>query len=197
MSNERLEVVYFATSNRHKLEELNAALRGCGARAEPVEAPKLELQGESLEEIAAAAASLAYSILHRPVAVEDAGLFVEALNGFPGPYSSYVFRTIGYWGLLKLMDGVEERSAFFKSVVAYAGPWGVKLFTGIVRGFIAYEPRGSKGFGFDPVFIPEGSDKTFAEMEVEEKNRFSHRAKAARALCEWLSRVRGGGQGLS
>jgi XTP/dITP diphosphohydrolase len=182
-------VVRFLTGNRHKLEELSAVLGECGYRVEPVErgAVKLELQSDSLEAIAAAAASLAYSALGFPVAVEDAGLFVDALNGFPGPYSRYVYKTIGIEGILKLLEGRNGREAEFRSVIAYAGPWGVKVFTGTVRGRIADAPRGSGGFGFDPIFIPEDEERTFAEMSVEEKNQYSHRARAARQLCRWLA----------
>ena len=121
--------------------------------------------------------------------VEDAGLFIEALKGFPGPYSSYVYKTLGVQGILKLMEGVKRREAYFLSAIAYAEP-GLepKVFLGKVEGFIVPEARGSKGFGFDPIFQPKGSEKTFAEMGVEEKNRFSHRAKALSALAEWLKR---------
>lgn len=178
--------ILFATSNRHKLAELDAVLRGCGYRAEAAAAPKMELQADSLEEIAVAAAAAAYAATGRPVAVEDAGLFVDALNGFPGPYTSYVYKTLGVPGLLRLLEGVANRAAEFRSVIAYAGPWGVKVFAGRVRGRIAKEPRGTGGFGYDPVFIPEGEARTFAEMTLEEKNRYSHRAAAARELCRWL-----------
>ena len=180
-------IVFFATGNRHKVAELEAVLSGCGYRVQSVSTPKIEVQADSLVEIAVHAASMAYLSLGRPVAVEDAGLFVDALSGFPGPYSSYVYKTIGIKGLLRLMEDVEDRSASFLSVIAYAGPWGVKVFTGKVRGIITREPRGEKGFGFDPVFAPEGADgRTFAEMGLEEKNKWSHRARAAREMCRWL-----------
>ncbi len=179
-------VVRFATGNKHKVEELSHVLQTCGVKVEPVSVAKVEIQSDRLENIAATAASLAYSILGEPVAVEDAGLFVDALRGFPGPYSSYVYKTIGFDGLLRLLGDTRERGAGFVSIIAYAGPWGVRLFRGEVRGRIALEPRGRGGFGFDPVFIPEGDTRTFAEMSLEEKNRFSHRARAAREMCRWL-----------
>lgn len=181
------KVILFATQNMHKVEELRAVLGLCGYSVEPVDIPKVEIQSSSLETIAAYAAIIAYNHLGKPVVVEDAGLFIDALKGFPGPYSSYVHKTIGVQGILRLLEGVSERTAYFKSVIAYAGPWGVKLFTGIVRGRIAEEARGNQGFGFDPIFVPEGSSKTFAEMSIEEKNLYSHRARAASKLCEWLT----------
>ena len=178
--------VLFATSNEGKLRELRAVLEPCGYRVEPAPVAKLEIQSEDIARIAVVAASTAYSILGEPVAVEDAGLFIDALGGFPGPYSSYVYKTIGIRGILKLMEGVADRRARFRAVIAYAGPWGVEVFEGVVEGRIAEEPRGSGGFGFDPIFIPDGYKKTFAEMGVEEKSRISHRARAASRLCEWL-----------
>jgi len=181
-----VEEVLFATGNRHKLEELGRVLRECGLVPRTVDVAKLEVQSDDIGVVAAYAAVHAYSVLGRPVLVEDAGLFVNALGGFPGPYSSYVYKTIGLNGLLKLLEGVRERTAVFRSALAYAGPWGVVVFKGEVRGRIAEEPRGSAGFGFDPVFIPEGVERTFAEMSTEEKNRISHRARAARKFCDWL-----------
>ncbi len=183
-----MEVLGIATRNMHKVEEINNVLGACGYRVEPVEAPKLEIQSESLEEIALHAAVTALHYHGEPVIVEDAGLFIEALNGFPGPYSSYVYKTIGIRGLLKLLQGVGDRRAYFYSVIALATKRGVNLFTGRVDGVITEEPRGSGGFGFDPVFKPMGSDKTFGEMSLEEKNMFSHRARAAKALCDYLAR---------
>ncbi|ABM80298.1 XTP/dITP diphosphatase [Hyperthermus butylicus] len=179
-------VILIATTNKHKIEEINEVLQSCGYRVEPAAASKLEVQSNRLEDVAAYAAIQAYLALQRPVIVEDAGLFVEALGGFPGPYSSYVFKTIGIRGLLKLLEDVENRRAYFKSVIALAHSGGVEVFTGTVHGVIAEKPRGDRGFGYDPVFIPEGSSKTFAEMETQEKNKFSHRGKAARELCRWL-----------
>ncbi|HIQ55351.1 MAG TPA: XTP/dITP diphosphatase [Pyrodictium sp.] len=178
--------VYFATSNVHKIEEARQVAREYGVELVPTQAPKIELQSDSLRDVAVFAAVLAYQHVRAPVIVEDAGLFVVALKGFPGPYSNYVYKTIGVNGLLKLMEGIEDRRAYFLSVVAFAYSEGVKVFYGRVDGEIAHEIRGSKGFGFDPIFIPSGSTRTFAEMDVEEKNRYSHRAQAIRRFCEWL-----------
>ena len=181
-------VVYLATGNRHKVEEARAVVEPLGIKVEQLDAPKVEIQSDSLEEIALTAARLAY--YYAPgslVAVEDAGLFVESLNGFPGPYSSYAYKTLGVKGLLRLLAGEKDRRACFRSAVAIVGPGIERVFTGEVCGWIAEETRGTGGFGFDPVFIPEGEKKTFAEMRINEKNRYSHRAKALRSLAEWLA----------
>ncbi len=178
--------IAIATSNLHKVEEINNVLSECGYRVEPVDAPKVEVQSDSLVEIVLFAASTAYHVLHKPVIVEDAGLFIESLSGFPGPYSSYVYKTIGISGVLRLLSGKANRRAIFKSAIALAHQSGVVVFEAEVLGRITNEPRGTKGFGFDPIFVPSGSDKTFAEMSLEEKNKLSHRGKAARKLCTWL-----------
>jgi len=159
-----------------------------GVYLEPVDVRKVEIQSESLEEIAIYAATEAYSKVGKPVIVEDSGIFVESLNGFPGPYSSYVYKTIGLKGILKLLENEENRRATFKAVVALAlGKDDVRVFKGMVEGVIANEIRGCKGFGYDPIFIPVGSGgRTFAEMDIEEKNMFSHRARAFEALGAWI-----------
>lgn len=156
-------------------------------RIEPIKTP--EIQAMDLRIIAEESAIYAYDILREPVLVEDAGLFINALNGFPGPFSSYAYKTIGIKGILKLMENVEDRRARFLSVIAFYTPMigGVKIFTGEVEGYIAMEPRGSGGFGFDPIFIPaEGDGRTFAEQSIEEKNKLSHRARAAKKFAEWI-----------
>jgi len=152
-----------------------------------LDAEKLEVQSDSLEEIARTSALDAVRRLRVAIVVEDAGLFVDALHGFPGPYSSYALRTIALRGILRLMEGVRNRRAVFKSVVAYADPTGnVRTFPGTVAGMISDEPRGTHGFGFDPIFIPDGRRRTFAEMTIDEKNEISHRAEAFKALARWL-----------
>ena len=148
----------------------------------------IEIQDDSLENIAKASAIDAAEKCRLPIIVEDAGLFINALNGFPGPYSSYVNRTIGVEGILKLMKNIEDRSAYFLSAVTFYDPASgeLKIFRGKVDGKIAEEARGESGFGFDPIFIPiEGDGRTFAEMGAEGKNKFSHRARALRKFAEW------------
>ncbi len=178
----------FASKNRHKLAEANLALRNYGVELVSADVEKLEIQSDSLEEIALYAARYAYTKIRRPVVVEDAGLFVYALHGFPGPYSSYVYKTIGIEGLLKLMKGVEDRRAKFVSVVAFAlNENDVLVFRGEVEGAIALEPRGSGGFGFDPIFIPCGFTTTFAEMSLKRKVEVCHRGIAFRKLGRWIA----------
>jgi len=187
-------VVFFATSNVNKFDEARKVLVGCGVAVGMLRVKCLEVQSDSLEEIARASVVDAFQRCRLPVVVEDAGLFVEALGGFPGPYAAYVYRTVGNLGLLRLMEGVKVRRARFVSVVAYfsAELSSPVCFSGVADGEIVEHERkgsGKAGFGFDPVFRPSGIDETFAEMGVEEKNRCSHRADAFRKFGEWYKGV--------
>ncbi|WP_054858015.1 XTP/dITP diphosphatase [Vulcanisaeta sp. JCM 16159] len=170
--------IFFVTGNEAKFHEASLVLREFGVNLViDREHKKIEIQSDNLEDIVSnALGEICSSNVTNYFVVEDDGLFINRLNGFPGPYSAYVYKTIGLTGILKLMSGVEDRSAYFKSVVGLCGPKiNIKLFTGIVRGSIAMEPRGSEGFGFDPIFIPDGYDKTFAELGIDIKNKLSHR----------------------
>jgi len=178
---------YLVTGNIHKLEEASKIVSRFGVELAPAGIGKLEIQSENLEDIALAAARHAYMRLKRPVLVDDSGLFVEALGGFPGPYSSYVYRKLGVGGILKLLEGARDRRACFKTALAMIYPPLEKVFTGNVCGTIADNPRGMGGFGFDPIFVPDGYTLTFAEMSLEEKNRISHRAHAFRRFAEYAS----------
>lgn len=180
-------IVFFVTKNINKFNEARRVLAEYSISVAMVRAKTLEIQDDEIERIAEISAMNAVKETNLPLIVEDSGLFIKALNGFPGPYSSYVYRTIGIRGILRLLEGVEDRSAYFKSVVAFHDPGGeTKCFQGIVYGKVAREARGSGGFGFDPIFEPEEEpNKTFAEMTIEEKNRISHRARALRKFAEW------------
>lgn len=178
----------FATSNIGKFEEAVNVLEEYGLAIEMVRIKRFEVQSDDLVEIAKISALFALEEVKNPVIVEDAGLFIEALNLFPGPYSSYVYKTIGLDGILKLMENVKNRRAYFMSAIAYC--WSeseVKIFEGRVDGTITHEKRGERGFGFDPIFCPRGGEgRTFAEMSTEEKSMISHRGKSFRKLATWL-----------
>ncbi len=179
--------VIFITSNEGKYREARAIGEKYGVNVGWMQMEYLEPQGNDLEEIAKKSAEILSEKVDSPFFLEDSGLFVEALNGFPGPYSSYVFKTIGNPGIIKLMEGVENRDAYFLAVIAYWDGNEVRTFTGRVDGRIAEEVRGDKGFGYDPIF--EYNGRTFAEMG-EEKNEVSHRRKALEKFFEWLSSVK-------
>ncbi|MBO8181979.1 MAG: XTP/dITP diphosphatase [Archaeoglobus sp.] len=168
-------MILFITSNEGKFKEVKRIGETFGVEVEWMKMEYEEIQGSDLEEIAIKSAELLAKEIKKPFFIEDSGLFVEALKGFPGPYSSYVFKTIGNNGILKLMEGVNNRKAKFKAVVAYFDGKGVRTFSGEVHGLIATEKRGEKGFGYDPIFEYKG--RTFAEMG-DEKNEVSHRRRA-------------------
>ncbi len=182
------KVAFFATTNFHKFNEARQVLAEHGVAAALLRIEAIEIQDDNLEKIAKASVRDAVEESGLPVLVEDAGLFIEALKGFPGPYSSYVYRTLGTKGILKLMEGIDKRNAYFYSVVAFYSPKRAspKCFRGKVQGKITIKERGNQGFGFDPIFEPENEvDKTFAEMTTTEKNKFSHRAQALRKFATW------------
>ena len=182
------KVIFFATNNINKFNEARKLLAEYKIAVGMLRVKAREIQSDDLEEIAKASAQEAFENCYLPIIVEDAGLFIEALNGFPGPYASSVYKTIGNEGLLKLMENVKNRQAKFQSVIAYlsAELESPLCFKGEVTGEVTTEIRkGKSGFGFDPIFKPTNSDKTFSEMSIAEKNAFSHRAKALRKFAEW------------
>ena len=177
--------VYFATSNRGKILEARMIFRPFGIRVRPFPGKGVEIQADIVE-VAAYSASQAAAKYRRPLIIEDAGLFVDELEGFPGPFSSYVFKTLGIEGLLALLRDKKSRRASFRSAVAYCRPGAMpKVFEGRVDGTISRTPAGENGFGFDPVFVPSGTKKTIGELTLEEKCAVSHRAEAMRKFAEW------------
>ncbi len=177
-------ILHFASSNEHKYREFRRMLSDL-VEVRWISVDYLEPQGDDLEQVAVTSALWLSDLLPTPFFLEDAGLFVRALGGFPGPYSSYVFSRLGNDGMLKLMSGVEDRAAEFVSVIALHTGGEIRTFTGRSRGELSTEPRGG-GWGFDPIFIPEGSGGlTFGELG-REKDRFSHRGAAVRELRRFL-----------
>lgn len=182
--------IRFVTGNRGKVREAKAALGPLGIEVEAVPQPVVEIQSDSLEAVARAKADALMARVRPPYFVEDAGLFVDALGGFPGVYSAYAYKTLGCEGLLQLMRNRKRRTATFRAVVALVEPPGRShLFVGEVRGSLASGLRGTRGFGFDPVFQPRGSRRTFAEMSTEEKSKQSHRGRALARLARYLTRA--------
>lgn len=174
----------FYTSNPGKVAEVRVALRPHGWAVRWGRRQLTEPQAETLEVVARA------KIAQVPrgegaVMVEDAGLFIPALGGFPGVYSAYAYRTLGVEGVLRLLAG-RRREATFRAVVAFRNGDRVRLFSGEVEGSISPAARGAGGFGFDPVFVPRGERRTFSEMTPQEKLAWSHRGRAVSRLAEHL-----------
>ncbi len=189
------KVVFFATGNINKFNEARSILSSYGFAVAMLRVKGDEIQSESLKEIAQATAVNAFKRSHLPIFVEDAGLFIDALNGFPGPYAAYIYKTIHNSGILKLMGNVADRRAKFQSAIAYCDETlcEPECFDGESKGEIILnerKPQGKTVFGFDPIFQPTGSRKSFAEMTIEEKNGLSHRAMAIRKFAEWYKTKR-------
>ena len=178
--------LYFATGNREKLVEVQAILASYGLTVHMLKARKIEIQSSSLKEIALGAALQIAEANKAPVLVEDTGLFIEALKGFPGPYSSFVYRTMGNEGILRLMEGKRDRAAVFRSAVAFSPrPGEAHVFLGQIRGRVAASEKG-KRWGYDPIFEPDGEEGlTYAELRKSRKNQISHRSKAFRRFAKW------------
>jgi XTP/dITP diphosphohydrolase len=188
------KVVFFATGNINKFNEARNILGQLGISVGMLRLKGDEIQSDTLKDIAKTSAIYAYKRCRLPIFVEDAGLFIDALEGFPGPYAAYVYKTIHNSGILKLMENHDDRKGKFHSVIAYCDDQiqcEPKCFDGESKGEITLAERkeaDKSGFGFDPIFQPTGSKKTFAEMTIVEKNGYSHRAMAIRNFAEWYKK---------
>ena len=182
MSKDSLVLV---TQNKHKLAELTPLFEEYEMPFETTNLEKFEIRSNDVEEIASAAAEHAFMTLKKPVVLDDTGFFVSALRDFPGAYAAFVLKAIGYEGILKLLEGVENRSARFVTAVGFCDGEHLKTFVGEMHGTISEKPSGNEGFGYDPIFIPEGFTKTYSDLTFDEKISISHRSKAFRAFLEW------------
>ena len=185
----------FATNNAHKLEEVAAIL---GDQVELLSLNDIGCQAdipetaETLEGNALLKSSYIYKNYHLDCFADDTGLEVEALNGAPGVYSARYAGGEGHdaqANMLKLLhelDGKENRKAQFRTAISLILDGKEYFFEGVIKGEIIKEKRGDSGFGYDPIFKPEGYYQTFAELGNDIKNQISHRALAVQKLCEFL-----------
>jgi XTP/dITP diphosphohydrolase len=183
--------IFFLTGNKKKFIEANNILSKYRLKLIMVKnSKKIEVQNDDIVQITKWIIENKTEEINGPTLVEDSGLFIPSLGGFPGPYSSYVYRTLGLHGILKILEGNKDRKAEFKSALAFKDLKGVSTtFLGITEGMISEYPRGSFGFGFDPIFICKYSLKTFGEMEIKEKNKYSHRAIAFSKFVDWFINI--------
>ena len=171
-----------ATGNEHKARELAQLL------ARPVPRINLELpeiQAVAVEDVIEAKAREAYRLVGKPVLVEDTGLALAAWNGLPGALVRWFLDRVGNDGLCQMLQGYADRTAHAESCIGYFDGVDCFVFRGVVTGHIVRIPRGSGGFGWDPIFVPDGWDKTFAEM-TQEKNFVSMRRLAVDQLKAFL-----------
>jgi len=182
-------MLYFVTSNTGKFREVKDILTSFHVVQKDIGYP--EIQSSSLEEVITFGLNSLQDTDMERIIIEDSGLFIDAFQGFPGVYSAYAYQSIGSSGILKLMKGVVNRSAVFRSMIGYRDNRiaEVTLFEGLCKGTIAKIMKGEEGFGFDPIFIPQGSTLTFAQMTRQEKNRYSHRGKSVEKLKNFLEKI--------
>jgi len=191
--------ICFATNNKNKLQEVNAALEGHAVVVQSLEEigcqNELPETGDTLEENAVQKAQYVLEHHHIDCFADDTGLEVEALGGVPGVYSGR------YAGeprsdernmdlLLERLSGEKNRQARFRTVIALLFKGKQHLFEGIAEGRIVEERSGRGGFGYDPIFVPDGYQKTFAQLSMEEKNAISHRGIAVRKLVAFLKSLK-------
>lgn len=180
-----MKIQYFATTNDHKLREVNHIL---GYDLEKIHLELTELQDMDVEVIARFKAEEAFRKIGKPVLVEDSAWYFDAWNGLPGPFAKWFKEAVGIDGVLKMMSSEENRKARGKTAVAYHDGKDVRLFVAEISGIITREKRGDSGFAYDSIFIPDDQKKTFGEMTLEEKSAISMRALAINKLKEFLAR---------
>ncbi len=194
--------ILFATGNAGKLTEVKLRLEPLGHNVSSLDEiapgasiiePQSDLESVCRSKLEQALAHVRSSGISAAeidaVMVEDAGLFIDALAGFPGVYSAYVFETLGLAGILRLLEPYNEmqRQATFRCITGIATDSGVSMHIGECSGGIVLAECGGGGFGYDPIFKPDGFEITFAEMTAEEKSAISHRGRALDSFVAKLS----------
>lgn len=193
-----IRTIFLASGNAHKIGEFSQVLEPMGIElkstldylnSKEVEEDQPDLAGNALKK-----ARFWHQFTGLPALADDTGLEVNALDGAPGIYSArYAGVKVTYDDnvnkLLKELKGKTDRSAQFRTAVAFVTDEGENIFEGICRGRIIEEKRGDKGFGYDPVFIPDGFTQTFSELSSSEKNKISHRGRAVQKFIHFISKL--------
>ena len=178
--------ILFITGNKKKLEEVRA-ITGIAINSKKLEIK--EIQELDVKEVAKEKALSAFKQTGQPVIVDDTGMSIAALGGLPGALISWFLDTLKPEGIVELLSGKENRQASVSTCIAYADETGVYAFVGTVNGHISKLLRGKNGFGYDPIFIPDGYDKTYAEMNDDEKNKISMRKIALMKFKEFALKL--------
>lgn len=185
------QIINFGTSNVHKLKEAKQIFEDTNFKIEHFPVDLLEIQDFNVEKIALFSLDNIPLKTDNPIFVEDTGLFIDSLNGFPGAFAAFIFKTIGNEGILKLMKEELNRNAYFESCIAFRDKKGRKTtFVARCEGYIANEIQGEM-WGFDPIFCPKSfelnpENKNFSQLGEEVKNKLSHRLKALEKLKIYL-----------
>ena len=165
--------IHFVTSNENKAKEAEAIL---GIPVKIIKQEINEIQSMDLEKVVRKKAEEAYKLVKKSLFVEDVGVYVEAWNGFPGPFTRYLYDCGGAELFVRMMNTEKNRNVAAKVAIGFHDGQQIRVLTGEIKGIIAGEVRGSHGWGWDPIFIPEGYGKTIAELGPEIKNKISARA---------------------
>jgi XTP/dITP diphosphohydrolase len=172
-----------ATGNANKAKEIGEIIE---CPVEMVELDIEEIQSLSVEEVASAKAQAAYAKVGRPVLIDDTGMFIAAIGGLPGAFVTWFLDVLGPAGVIELIKNSPSRKAYVETAIGYHDGDKVHIFVGKVHGTISETLRGDNGFGYDPIFIPDGKSVTYAEMSSEEKNSVSMRKLALEKLRNYL-----------
>jgi non-canonical purine NTP pyrophosphatase (RdgB/HAM1 family) len=178
-----IDRISLITGNEGKAREYATLL---GIEVSAVKEDLIEIQSLDVVEVVKRKVQDAYSKLQGPVLVDDTGLVLNAWNGLPGALVAWFLSSVGAQGILDMAAGVTDRSATVTTALGYADANGVRVFTGILQGTLTTERRGDGGFGYDSIFVPAGSNLTFAEMSSKQKNAISHRRLAVEELRKGL-----------
>lgn len=195
----KLEEIVFASHNEGKIKEIKKLLAPYGIKVKSaldMNLPDVEETGKTFEENSLLKSRTIAKLVNMPCLADDSGLCVDALNGAPGVYSArYAPNRDFDKGMEKLLAEMEKspnksRNAHFSCVISLAWPDGqYKVFAGQVDGKVAFHKMGAGGFGYDPLFVPEGFTSSFAQMSQEEKNKISHRGRAVEKLKDFLNNL--------
>jgi non-canonical purine NTP pyrophosphatase (RdgB/HAM1 family) len=176
-------VVYFITGNQGKLAEAQSIIPG----VKNIELDLPEIQALDPQEVVAEKLKEAIKTKKGEFFIEDVSLHIECLNGFPGPLIKWMLKAMGNQGIYDIVSKYENHNALGRAVIGYTDGKEMRFFTGELRGKIV-EPRGAGGFGWDPIFQPDGYNKTLAEMNLEEKNKLSMRKAALMKMADYLKK---------
>jgi non-canonical purine NTP pyrophosphatase (RdgB/HAM1 family) len=182
-----MQPLYFVTGNDQKVKEAQMIL---GFPIEIYKHELIEIQSLDVEKIVRSKAQEAYNIIKKPLFVDDVGLYIEAWNNFPGPLIKHILSAGGTSLLIKMMQGESNRSVLSRGAIAYHDGKEIQVFIGETRGCIASEEKGERVVGWEPIFVPEGYNQTYAEMPLELKNSISHRKKALEKFREYLTNIK-------
>lgn len=178
--------ITYVTTNYEKLMRAKSILPNNGINVESVDLNCPEIQSDDIIEIARFSSEYSYKTLNKNIVKSDMGLFIQALDGFPGPYSNYIERKLDASYILKMLEGVSDRKAFYREVICFYGiDEKPMIFESVTQGVIGLTLDGEYGWNYDRIFIPESSDKSFANVK-DDKRALMYSCEGWNSLAEYL-----------